>query len=400
MTRRSLRWLVLPLVAAGMVLAAGLGWWAGLRHLEGAVLRALGPQGEIASMSMGLGGVELRGVRVRAPSREGPSGWPTDHELRADRIHITPDLASAWQAVRGHGAWRIRRVQVEGGELTLHRGRDGRLRVLPSLGAPRPRAVAASRPAPAGATNYSSSAAQAQPAPRNNGPGADLTADAPAAVIVDHIELRGVELLLFDASVRRPAHRLHLTGLTADIGPLHWPALDVSMRIDGSAVFQGPERGRDGRLTLAGQITPATGDATLRARVSQVDLRSLQPYLLKVGEGGVRRGTLDMTLDATVKNRQLHAPGELVLTGLELGRGGGLLGTFAGVPRQAVLAAMQRDGRIALSFTLHGCVDDPAFSLRDSLVAEVGVGLARALGVSMGGVVEGVGGLLRGLLGR
>jgi len=40
-----------------------------------------------------------------------------------------------------------------------------------------------------------------------------------------------------------------------------------------------------------------------------------------------------------------------------------VLATFGGVPRQAVLAAMERDGRIEVGFTLEGRLDDPAEQL-------------------------------------
>jgi hypothetical protein len=101
-----------------------------------------------------------------------------------------------------------------------------------------------------------------------------------------------------------------------------------------------------------------------------------------------------------VKAKRLHAPGRVTLSGLELASGDGLLGTFGGVPRQAVLAAMTRDGRIEVGFTLEGRIDDPAFSINDNLATKLAGGLAETLGVSLGGVVEGVGGVIKGLLGR
>jgi hypothetical protein len=77
-----------------------------------------------------------------------------------------------------------------------------------------------------------------------------------------------------------------------------------------------------------------------------------------------------------------------------------MLGTFAGVPRQAVLAAMSRDGKLEVAFTLEGRLDDPNFSLNENFALKVASGLASALGVSLGGVVEGVGNVIKGLFGR
>ena len=151
---------------------------------------------------------------------------------------------------------------------------------------------------------------------------------------------------------------------------------------------------------MAGRLTPATKDADLKADARGVDLVALQPYLLKVSEGGVKRGSLDLALHARVKAQQLNAPGRLTLTNLELAPAPGMLGTFAGVPRQAVVAAMERNGRIEVAFTLEGRLDDPAFSLNESLATRLAGGLAESLGVSLSGVVEGVGNVIKGLFGR
>jgi hypothetical protein len=65
-----------------------------------------------------------------------------------------------------------------------------------------------------------------------------------------------------------------------------------------------------------------------------------------------------------------------------------------------VLGFMARNDRIELDFTLEGRLDDPSFSLNESLSIRVASALAQKLGVSVGGVVEGVGGLIKGLFGR
>jgi hypothetical protein len=148
-------------------------------------------------------------------------------------------------------------------------------------------------------------------------------------------------------------------------------------------------------------LTPSTHDANLKLEAQGVDLVVLQPYLLKGGEAAVKSGSLDLSMSARVASKQLNAPGRVVLRGLELQTtSSNPLGTFAGVPRQAVLAALERDGRIELHFTLDGRIDNPRFSLNELFAARFAVGLAERLGVSLGGVVQGVGNVLKGLLGR
>ncbi|MBX3604282.1 MAG: DUF748 domain-containing protein [Piscinibacter sp.] len=348
------RWWIALGVLAALAVAALAGLRLAAQRLEVVLQQALGPRASIGNVALGWYGLELRDLRVRAAA-----GWPAEDELRAARVRVSPSMASLWS-----GRWQIRRIEIEQGYLSLLRTRQGKLRLLPAL---------LERPSTG-------------------------SAGTPVQVDLAHVELAGTTIDFFDASVRQVPHRVRLEALDAGVGPIAWPALDRATDVELQARLKGPQR--DGTLALSGWLTAASRDASLKASVHGVDLVALQPYLLKVNEGGVRRGTLDLQLDATVKAQHLHAPGRLTLTGLELASGGGLLSTFAGVPRQAVLAAMQRDGRIDFRFTLDGRLDDPAFSINDNLATRVAGGLAETLGVSLGGVVEGVGGVIRGLLGR
>jgi Domain of Unknown Function (DUF748) len=266
------------------------------------------------------------------------------------------------------GAWRVDEVRVDNAYVSMLRTRDGRLRLLPALVAQR-------------------EAAATGGGPRERKP-----------VVVGHVQLTGGTVEFHDASFKARPHRLRVEGLHGDVGPLELPALDVPTAIDLEGRLKGPDR--DGRLQLKGSLTPSTRDARLAAQLRGVDIVALQPYLLRAADTRVKAGTLDLHLDATVQQHRLRAPGEITLTGLELDGGRGPLGAFAGVPRQAVLSALERDGKLRIGFTLEGRLDDPAFSVNDNLAMRVSAGLAEGLGVSVGGVVEGAGAVVRELLGR
>lgn len=358
-TRRRWLWALAALLLLG--LAALVGLRIAMRELPARVAAALGPRASVESIELGWTGVQVRGLVVRGAAGR----WPSAHELRAERVTIRPALSSLWQP-----GWSLSHVSVDGGYLALLRTRDGKLRVLPSLLDDRPAA-------------QGGKAAAGKPALR-----------------IQSVALRDVSLDIFDATVARggPPHRLRLTKLRADVGPLALPALDERIDIDLEATLRGSAR--DGRLALAGHLTPATRDADLKLDAKGLDLVVLQPYLLKSGEASVKSGTLDLSARAKASQQRLHAPGKLVLHDLDLQSGGGVIGTFGGVPRQAVLAAMTRDGRIELDFTLEGRIDDPKFSINELFAARFAVGLAEKLGVSLGGVVEGVGNVIKGLLGR
>lgn len=350
----------LVLLAAALALVA-LGALLGLRaasaRLEASLRDALGPRASIGAVRLGLTGLEVTDLRIRAA----PGAWPSADELVARRVSLRPGLANLWS--RG---WHVARIEVEDGYLSTQRSRQGKLRVLPAL---------LERPA--------------SPGPEGG--------SAPQ-VRIAQVVLHNVAIDFHDASVRQGVHRMRFESLEAAVGPLAFPTFDEPTDVDLQATLKGPQR--NGRIGIRGEIGIASLDAKLKATVQGVDLVALQPYLLKVNEGGVKHGSLDLTLDATVKAKRLHAPGRVTLTGLELSSGDGLLGTFGGVPRQAVLAAMKRDGRIEVSFTLDGRIDDPAFSINDNLATKLAGGLAETLGLSLGGVVEGVGGVIKGLLGR
>ena len=358
-------WIVLALVAL-LVLVAAVALRVAVGRLPAAIAAALGPRAAVGAVEAGWTSIELRDLVVRADRAR----WPAEFELRADRVTVRP---AWWSLLRG--SWRISHIEVEGAYLSMLRTREGKLVVLPAW--------------------------LERKAARSGGAQAPSTASA-FALTIGAVALEGGTLDLYDATVgaasRGAPHRLRLTELRAQAGPLALPALDERMAIDLQARFKGPRR--DGQLTIKGHLTPAVRDAELDIRARGIDLVALQPYLLKSGESAVRGGTLDLTLDARAAQQRLRAPGKLAIEGLELAEGGGALGTFAGLPRQAVLAALARDGRIELDFVLEGRIDDPKFSLNELFAARFAVGLAEKLGVSLGGVVEGVGNVIKGLFGR
>ena len=359
----SSRWALSALLLGAAALVA---LRVALRQLPAVVAEALGPRATVEAIELGWTGVEVRGLVVRGA----PGRWPAAHELRAERVTVRPALSGLWR-----GRWDLARVTVEGGYLALLRTREGRLVVLPSL-------LERERAGTAGKAGKAEEGAMRR-------------------LRIESIALNGVALDLFDASiVARGAapHRLRLADLHGEVGPLDLPALDERVRVDLSATFKGAQR--DGRIELAGTLTPATREADLKLDALGLDLVALQPYLLKSGEASIRAGTLDLRLHAKAAQQRLNAPGRLVLRGLELNSGGGLIGTFGGVPRQAVLAAISRDGKIELDFTLEGRVDDPKFSVNELFAARFAVGLAEKLGLTLGGVVEGVGGVIKGLFGK
>ena len=333
------------------------------------ILQALGPRTTIGSISLNYPTVTLHDVHVAASDT--PGTWPADQEFDAQEVAIDIGAASLWAYRRG-APLAISDVRVRDGTLVMLRT-PGHLTILPAL------------------RETSRAKAAARQASQDVAPG-----EAATALVIEHMSFEHMAVDLHDATLPGgKAQRVRFEQVHGTVSTLALPGLTQPIALDLKGVLKGVER--DGQVSLKGSLAPAAHDATLAIRLVGVDMVALQPYLLRLGERTVRHGTLDLSMDAGVADRVVHAPGELTITGLEFGDAEG--GTFAGVGRRAVLAALKRDGHIALKFTLEGRTDDPKFSLDESLTLRLAEGLGEALGTGVKGVVEGVGSLFKGLLG-
>ncbi|RIL07413.1 MAG: hypothetical protein DCC71_03025 [Proteobacteria bacterium] len=352
------RWIALAAaLSLAAPVAAWLAWRSAIAWLEREIASALGPGSRVESVQADASGVEIRGL-----SLPGGDGWPAAESLRAERVHVAP----SWRSLLAHDV-RIARVEIEGLALSALRTRDGRVRLLPSL---------LERPA-------------GDEAPRSAAPESGA---ATRGVRVDEIRVTNGVAELHDASVGRTPWKLRLAEIDATVRDVAAPALADRMPVQVSAVLDGPER--DGRVALSGWVIPSSGDLELRAELVSADLLALRPYLIEATKARLAHGTLDLALEAAVRDRRLHAPGRLTLSDLAFAPGGSASARVLGVPRDLLLAGLRaKGGRIALDFVLDGRVDDPRFSLNEQVGTRVAVALAKELGVSVGGLARGTLGL-------
>jgi hypothetical protein len=341
---KSQRWVVIGLavVVSLIVLVAG-GLYFGAKALKGKVEQALGPESEIGEIRLGLTSVEVIKLRLKAPS-----GWPAPDTLRAERIRIAPDLAGLLS-----GKLNVSSIVVEGGYVSALRTADGKLRVVPSL-------------------------LEKKGEKKEAGKGVEVG--------IGSIELKDGVMEFFDATVKKPAHKIRLEQLQAKVTDLQLPDLRAKSKLHLDGVLKGVRS--DGKILVDGWMTFASKDSDLRNTLRGVDLIAMQPYLLKASEGGVRKGSLDLDLQSTIKANHLHAPGTLTLNGLELESGG----TFMGMPRAAVVGLMKgKDDKISIKFALDGKLDDPNFRLNEGFSTKVASSLGDVMGVSVEGLAKGAG---------
>ena len=355
------RW---TLIISGTLVALLLAGFAvfqfAVHSLKGQIEKSLGPQSEVKEIKVGLSGVEIIGIRVRAPKNQGKyDSWPAEDKLRAERILITPsilDLLSAKLVVRT--------IRVEGAYISMLRAKDGRMKVLPGL--------------------LDSSTPVASEPGKSNAKGTGSTPQ----INIGQIELVNATIEFFDATIRQPPHKLRLEKINATIGKLQLPDLKGFSSIDLDGIVKGVRQ--DGKISISGSMELATKESSLSTRLQGIDLIALQPYLIKATESGVKRGTLDLGLKSNVHKGLLNAPGTLTLSDLELASST-TAGTIMGMPSSAAIGMMKnKNGKISVKFVLEGDINDPRFSLNENLSTRIAASLANTLGVSIEGLTKGV----------
>ena len=347
--------LVLIVVAVGALQFAQ-------REVKERVIAALGPLGSAESIRVGLTSVHLTNVLLKAPPN-----WPAGDPLRADEITITPDIRDLL-ARRMH----IRSVAVRGFDIAVLRTKDGAIRLMPNL------------------------------RQSINGPNDDEASSAATSgsreKLVDHVSFEQGNFHFYDMTVGPPAFKVTVSNANATVDHLHLPALSEPTNVSVTGSIKGPTH--TGTVSFGGWIKIASKDSQTTSTLRGVDVVMLDPYLLKKtgAKAQVTGGTVDLTVDSTVRNYQLHAPGTVTIHHLQLADNDNPLDTFMSIPTKAAIAALKtHNGDITLHFVLDGNLRDPKFSVQESLMTRLGAGFAKAMGVSVEGVAKGAGETVKGL---
>ncbi|WP_321800765.1 DUF748 domain-containing protein [Caballeronia sp. J97] len=350
------------IVVALVVLVIG-GWLFVVHQMKERILETLGPNGTVEEIDVGFGHVTLSRVRLR-----GPKDWPASDAMRAERIVLDVDMHSLISK-----PIHLRSVSVDNYYLSIARSADGRVRILPGL---------------------KETAREADASPDSK----EREEHAREEKLIDRVSFERGAMEFFDSSVQDPPYRVLIGDARATVDHIHLPALTDRTELSMTGSIKGPSH--TGNVTWSGWMIIANKDSQTRATLRNVDVATLDPYLLKKAgaKAAVTGGTIDMTIDATVKNYRIHAPGTLSLNHLQISDTGNALDTFLSIPTKAAIAALKdRKEQIKLDFVLDGDLRDPKFSLSESLSKKLAAGFAKALGVSAEGVVRGAGDTVRGI---
>jgi Domain of Unknown Function (DUF748) len=373
------RWQIVVL-AALLLLSIGIvtGYRLGVRLLHDRVADALGPGSSIASLKVNWFSLDLLGVVIQAPK-----DWPTARAFRAERITIVPSLGTLLT-----DQIHIASIVFEKPYLAVLRTRE-KMIIVPGL-----------TETPAGKKNT-------ETRPGNT---------SRRTVTISKITMQQGTVELFDSTVSRPPLKTRLERVDGVIRGIAVPWLKTRTHFELIGIVKGVKR--DGRARAAGWVGPARRDSSSQIILDAVDLVSLQPYLVKIGEAQVRKGTLDLRLNSEVRANRLDGKGKIIIRDLEFAPSRGYLESFMGIPRSALINFLKNhENAIDVDFVLAGDTSNPSFSINEAIATRVAMGMAAELGVSIrslaedfgtlgrrsvegvAGVVEGAGSVLKGLLG-
>lgn len=341
------QWLKLLLGAfVVLAIASGIGLHYAGKIIKYKIETVLGDKGTVGEVSVGLLAVEVNDLYIKAIP-----GWPTQDALSARRIRVAPN----WLSLLSNEIV-LRKVRVDDVYLSAVRAKKGNVRLF---------------------FEYFERRAEA--------------AQIPHIRIRNALVKSGV-LEFFDAKVSGAMHKVRLEDIELKLSNLNFPDFDGVSQLDVSGILKGGRA--DGKFVMGGDIELATLDSEIKTHLRDVDLAALKPYLITSSDTAIKSGTLDLDMTSRVKQRHLNASGRATLHNLQLESTGGLMS----LPRRMAVAAMENGNRdLQFNFTINGSLDDPRFSLSDSFALRFGIGLAQALGVTVGGVGEVLGNTATGL---
>ena len=351
------RWHI-ALLAVVILLSTSIviGYQLGVRLLQDRIVAALGPGSSVAELKVNWFSLDVFGVTIAAPK-----DWPTGRTFRAARVRIIPSLRTLLT-----DQIHISSIVFEEPYVSVMRT-SGKWVIFPGL----TEAREGKKNAEASRANFS-----------------------PRAVTISKIELQDGVVELFDATVSRPPLKTRLERVGAVIRNVTAPSLQTRTHIESAAIVKGIRR--DGRARVSGWVGPNRGESSSQITLDAVDLVSLQPYLVKIGEAQVKKGTLDLRLNSDIRASRLDGKGKIIIRDLEFAPSRGYLETFMGIPRSALINFLKNnENAIDVDFVLTGDTSNPSFSINEAIATRVAMGMAAELGVSIRGLAEDFGTLGR-----
>lgn len=221
---------------------------------------------------------------------------------------------------------------------------------------------------------------QAETGTTKTAPAQEKKKEPPTQVNLKGLKITQGEALILDGKVATPPHPTRLTDISLSMDQAAIPLQDTWTAYECSLNIPGKES--TGALRISGKTKLKSLDTVSKVALQGLDITTVKPYIQKAGDVGVTRGTINLDVDLHIDKRNLNSPAKAVLRNLQFAPSKGASETFMTIPRSAVISFLEaNNNQIALDFTVEGSIDDPKFSLRETMATRFAVQLADKLGL-------------------
>jgi hypothetical protein len=175
-----------------------------------------------------------------------------------------------------------------------------------------------------------------------------------------------------------------LRELDFEIRDIRYPFVPFPSPIELKGKMEG--RKQNGRIDAKGWIDLKTMDLEASLRVREIEVKTFEPYYRKRVTAEIESGHMDMDSKVAVKEKRMDAPGELDIVNFHIKEGGG---TVFWIPAETLIPLLERKkNEVKIPFHVKGNLEDPRFSLQETLLMRIGFSFMEALGLPVKGVAE------------
>ncbi len=332
--------LILFGIAVVIALAGGYFFvsYRAVRFIEARLQKAIGPGLTIAEMKANPTYLAAKGIRYEDPLSKGQL-------LQIEEVRIYPALLSFLKE-----SIEIREVALIQPSLFFSRSREG---------------------------NFSGPWI---PVEKEKGKGIpekkEATGKEPTRIQIGRLRIQKGSVDFEDGKMGEPPARIRLRELNFDIGDIRYPLVSHQSPVE----LEGKMEGRkEGTLSSKGWIDIKTSDMEMSFKAQEIDVKIFEPYYRKKVSASLESGYMDMETRVAVRERMIHAPGQMGLSDLRIKEGEG---TIFYIPARTVVSLLKKKGnRIEAKFVVKGNMDDPRFDLQETLLTRIGISLAEASGL-------------------
>jgi len=208
---------------------------------------------------------------------------------------------------------------------------------------------------------------------------------------IDRIRVQGGSIDFEDRNMREPPAQIKLREVDFEIRDVGYPLTSSHSPIEFKAKMEG--RTQEGIITLKGWIDAKTMDMEASLKVRQIEVVTFEPYYRKRVTAEIESGMMNMDSKIALRGKKVDAPGELDLVNLHVKEGSGMV---LWIPAETMVSLLEKKGhQIKVQFHLKGDIENPQFNVRETLLTQVAISFAQALGIPITVVGEEV---LRGTL--